>query len=424
MVPLAAALCARGHRVHWCTGARFAHAVEATGARFEAMHSARDWEHGELARTLRELGGRRGLGQVKAQLQAMFIRPATIQLGELAALCDALDPDALLSDSSLLAAAWLSERRGLPWISLGVGPLMQPSADTAPFGSALAPGRTKYHRARNALLNWVVQRVIFADVNRGYRRGRVAAELPAGRATYFDAMSPDLHLQPTIEAFEYPRRRLPPQVRFIGPLVHGQPAPPRDALPGWWPDVEAACARGTPIVVVTQGTLATDPHELIAPALRALAGEPVMVVATTPADPATLGLRELPPNARIARWVDYELILPRASAFVTNGGYHGVQMALWHGVPLVVASGSEEKPETAARVAWAGNGVDLRSGQPTPHALRKAVRRVLGDAHIQRRARELSELAAGCDAPRTAADLIEAVIAQRRAPVALERAGS
>ena len=36
---------------------------------------------------------------------------------------------------------------------------------------------------------------------------------------------------------------------------------------------------------------------------------------------------------------------------VTNGGYGGVQLALAHGVPLVVAGNTEEKGEIAARVA-------------------------------------------------------------------------
>lgn len=413
MLPLVAALRARGHLIHWYTAPRFATAVEAAGAVLEPMSGARDWGHREIEGDLPPLRRRRGLPRIKAQLQAMFIAPAREQLGELAALCDALCPDALLSDSSQLAAAWLSERRGLPWISLGIGPLMLPSPDTAPFGSALAPGRSAYHRARNRLLNWAVQRVIFADLNRSYRRARCAAGLPAGPGGYFDLLSPDLHLQPTIEAFEYPRRWLPPQVCFIGPLVYEQSAAP-DALPPWWPDVEAARARGTPIVVVTQGTLATDARELIAPALSALAAEPVLVVATTRVDLAALGLRELPPNARVAPWVAYERLLPRASLLVTNGGYHGVQLALRHGVPLVVAGGSEEKPETAARVAWAGTGVDLRSGRPAPRVLRAAVQRVLGDPHFSRRARELAGMAAGHDAPRRGAELIEALIAQGR----------
>ncbi len=37
--------------------------------------------------------------------------------------------------------------------------------------------------------------------------------------------------------------------------------------PDWWPDLETE----QPVVLVTQGTLATDPQQLILPAIRALA---------------------------------------------------------------------------------------------------------------------------------------------------------
>ena len=73
---------------------------------------------------------------------------------------------------------------------------------------------------------------------------------------------------------------------------------------------------------------------------------------------------------------------------VTNGGYGAVQRALSTGIPLVVAGNTEDKPEVAARVAWAGAGIDLSSGTPTPKAIRAAVREVLGDGRYMGRARD------------------------------------
>lgn len=40
---------------------------------------------------------------------------------------------------------------------------------------------------------------------------------------------------------------------------------------------------------------------------------------------------------------------------------------------------AEDKPEGAARVAWAGVGINLKSGRPAQAAIRDAVREVLGD---------------------------------------------
>jgi MGT family glycosyltransferase len=403
MAPLVAELVARGHDVRWTTGQKFAPTVARTGARFVAMRAARDWDDADLEAAFPALAGTRGLARVKRQLIEMFIAPMVDQLRDLEALAPA---DAVLADSAHLGAGLFAERHRVPWFGLGISALMVPSVDTAPFGSAQPPDRAG--PAGNRFLNWLIFRVVFARVNRHYRRMRVAAGLPAGDATYFDAMAPDLFLQPTVPAFEYPRRDLPAQVRFIGPLP--PPAGASQPLPAWWGDLDAAARAGRPIVLVTQGTLATDPRELIAPALRGLADHDALVVATTG---RPVELADVPANARVAAYVPYGQLLPRVSVMVTNGGYGGVQQALAHGVPLVVAGGSEEKPEIAARVAWSGAGVDLRTGRPRPAKLRAAVARVLGEPGFRERARALADAIAGHDAPRLGADLIEAALARR-----------
>lgn len=418
---LVRALLARGHDVAWATATKFAPQVQADGAAFVFPRHAPDWDDADVEAAFPVLRGRRGLARVKAQLDAMFIAPAPAQLRDLREACEAFAPDAVLADQAHLGAALLHEATGLPWASLGVSALGLPSVDTAPFGSALPPARDARDHARNRLLNRLVFGALFGGVNRAWRRAREAAGLPGGRASYFDVVSPQLLLQPTAAAFEYPRSDLPPQVHFIGPLVTRGSA---GALPPWWDDVTAASRAGRPVVLVTQGTLATAPRELMGPALRALAGEELLVVATTGrplAGPEEAGLPAWPANARVAPFVPYAALLPHAAAMVTNGGYGGVQAALAHGVPLVVAGGSEEKPEIAARVAWSGAGVDLRTGHPSPRALRRAVHRLLAEPAFRTRAQALAEALARHDAPAEGCALIERLVATR-APVHRGRA--
>ena len=131
---------------------------------------------------------------------------------------------------------------------------------------------------------------------------------------------------------------------------------------------------------MTQGTLNVDPHDLIEPAFAALGRQRVLVVATTGrADDASLPF-PAPPNARVAGLVPYGALLPRVDVVVTNGGWGGVLAALAAGIPLVVAGGDLDKPEVAARVAWSGAGVNLRSGRPSPRAVLRGWRRVSTDA--------------------------------------------
>ncbi len=171
----------------------------------------------------------------------------------------------------------------------------------------------------------------------------------------------DAIVQFTVEAFEYPRSDAPPQLHFVGPLsATGSQAP----LPPWWDELDGT----RPVVHVTQGTVAnTDYEQLIAPTLRALADDDVLVVVTTGGRPLDT-LPPLPANARAATFLPYDELLPRTAVYVTNGGYGGVQYALRYGVPIVATGGKEDKPEVGARVAWSGVGRRIRSENPKPAA--------------------------------------------------------
>jgi UDP:flavonoid glycosyltransferase YjiC (YdhE family) len=66
----------------------------------------------------------------------------------------------------------------------------------------------------------------------------------------------------------------------------------------------------------------------------------------------------------LAQFIPFYHLMPYVDVMVTNGGFGGVQIALSHGVPLVVAGATEEKPEIAARVAWGSVGINLKTGRP------------------------------------------------------------
>src|SRR4029077_18059070 len=82
----------------------------------------------------------------------------------------------------------------------------------------------------------------------------------------------DALVQFSVPSFEYPRADAPSTLHFAGPLsATGSQAP----VPEWWPDLDGS----RPVVHVSQGTVANlDYEQLIAPTLRALADEDVLVV--------------------------------------------------------------------------------------------------------------------------------------------------
>jgi UDP:flavonoid glycosyltransferase YjiC (YdhE family) len=190
----------------------------------------------------------------------------------------------------------------------------------------------------------------------------------------------DALVQFTVPSFEYPRSDAPATLHFAGPLcATGSTAP----LPDWWADLDGT----RPVIHVTQGTVAnTDYEQVIAPTLRALADDDVLVVVSTGGRPLDT-LPPLPANARAATYLPYDELLPRTAVYVTNGGYGGVQYALRHGVPIVATGGKEDKPEIGARVAWSGVGRRIRSERPTPRALRRDILAVLNQPRYRHASR-------------------------------------
>lgn len=384
---LARRLVQRGHEVGWYTGVGFRAQVEAAGARHYPIRHAADWSLRNPHDVVPALRDKTGLAQVRMAFQRLFIDAAPASLADLEAITADFPADVVVANALVFADRWLHERGGPVHANLATTMYGLYSRDTAPFGPALMPSASPVGRVRHRAMNAVHRRVLFAPVNRHLDQVRRTVGLPPQRRAVLDTFcSPYLYLQDTVESFEYPRSDLPPQVHFVGPLL---PDPPAEwTAPDWWPEVTSRR-----VVLVTQGTVRNEDAALFGPAIEALASEDVLVVITTGG--GTVGLpADLPGNVRVIDHLPYAALMPHVSAYVTNGGYGGVQMALAHGVPLVVAGATEDKPEVAARVAWSGAGIRLRGQRPTPQSLRHAVTTVLTDpsyrSHAERLAAEIS----------------------------------
>ncbi|WP_348787443.1 nucleotide disphospho-sugar-binding domain-containing protein [Leifsonia sp. NPDC080035] len=385
LLAVSRALVERGHDVHFLTGARYLSRAAATGARVQPLPPAADYDDTDIDAAFPGRVGLTGPAGIRYDMTEIFLRPALAQLEAVDAAVRGLGIDVVLAESLFLGAAFLTARPrdSRPAVlNLGIVPLGLKSRDTAPFGLGIPPRPGPLGRTRNAALTVVAERVVFAPVQRAARR--VGAEAGTGLDGFvLDWPShADGVVQFTVPEFEYPRMDVRVPLHFVGPVSRTQAS---DApLPAWWGDLD----DGRPIVHVTQGTVANrDFGELVLPTIRALAGEDVWVVASTGGREVSVLDADLPANARVAPYLPYDRLLPRTSAYVTNGGYGGIHYAMEHGVPIVVAGTTEDKTEVSARVAWSGVGVALGTNHPQPAQIATAVRTVLGSpAYAERSA--------------------------------------
>src|SRR5580692_8082291 len=393
-------LVSRGHEVVVYTGRLFRERAEATGAQFVAFRAEIDIDYRQLDERFPE---RRkitsGPGQLCFGLKHVFADAMPHQSAGIRDIRRDFAVDAIIVDTMFCGTfpllLGLPEKR-VPIVALGITALALSSADTAFFGTALPPSWAAADRARNAAMNSHLQQTIFGSAQRYFNDVLAKHGSRPLPAFLFDAMItlPDLYLQLTAKEFEYPRSKMPDSIRFVGPLL---PPPSNDFRPPpWWDDLDKA----GPIVLVTQGTLAN---------------EDLTVIASTGGPPVESIPAALPQNAKVTTFLPFDRLFPKVSVMVTNGGYGAVNHALSLGVPLVVAGDSEEKPEIAARVAWAGAGINLGTGRPSASQIREAVRAVLTKPQYRQRAQALSTAFARHNARDEIAELVEGLAAGRAA---------
>jgi MGT family glycosyltransferase len=415
----------RGHEVVLHTGSLFRERAEAAGARFVPFFPEIDHDYRHLDDHFPE---RRkvapGAPQIAFALRHFFADAIPRQAAGIHDILGKFTADAIIIDAMMCGAFPLllgARDKRVPVVSIGVSPLAVSSVDTAPFGTALPPPSSPQDRMRNTALSRYLHEAVFGLVQQYFNDVLARNGSPSLPASLFDSMVrlPDLYLQPTTQAFEYPRSDLPDNVRFVGPMV---PPPTKDFVPPpWWHDLDAP----RPVVVVTQGTVQnTDLRQLVGPTLTALAEQEVTVVATTGGAPLSSIPVALPANARATTFLPSDYLLPKAAVLVTNGGYGAVSHALSLGVPLIVAGDSEEKPEVAARVAWKRAGINLGTGCPTTQQIQAAVRATLTDPQYRQNAQALRDDFARHDALDTIAKLVEDIVSPGPAPRGADRVRS
>jgi MGT family glycosyltransferase len=376
-IALARALRGRGHKVLVETWERWREAVEREGLAFTAA---------EEYTTFPPSRGDSGTWRSAADA-AIALLP----------LMEEFRPDVVVSDILTLAPTLAAERAGVTRATLipHVYPVHEPGLPFFAFG--MQPPRTPVGRA--------VWRGAQPVLESGLRRGRdemnetrAAVGLPPVEG-FYGGISRELAMVATFPQLEYPRR-WPEGVHVTGPMQFELPHP----------DIELP-EGDRPLVLVAPST-AQDPElRLVQTALKALADEPVRVVATTNRlDPGPLPAA--PANAVVVDWLSYSQVMPEASLVICHGGHGTVARALGAGVPVLCCPHVGDMAENAARVAWARAGLMLPWRLLATGPLRVASRRILGDESFGQRAGELAAWSRANDGGEHGARLVEQLLAQ------------
>lgn len=320
------------------------------------------------------------LALFSAMRDAILCGPTGIFARETAAAIEAFAPDVVAADMVMIGAVVAAQGSGVPAALLIPNLYPFPSKGRPMIGSGFSPATNVIGRARDALM----ARVFTYLFDRGLgpvNDARRSMRLPPVAHTFDQAMSADVMLLLTSEAFDYPGPPLPPQVRFVGAQLD-DPTWAEAWTPPWPP------SDARPLVLVAFSSTFQNQRAALERVMAALAALDVRGLLTT--GPALDGLgAAAPANVAVVASAPHAQIIPAASLVISHCGHGTTLKALSHGVPLVCMPMGRDQVDNAARVVWHGAGLRIAPSAPVD-AIRRAVTTVLRDERYRRGAEALA----------------------------------
>jgi len=346
LLPLAKEAAAAGHAVAFATGEPYA--TRATEAGFEAFVAGPDEAfRAEWAPRFPGFEQLVGNEQRRFFLTEIFANLELVpRAHDLESIVDSWSPDVIVHEVAELAAPLVGSARGITYVDVSYGPLIDASLLHA-TGEAAGP----HWRARG-----------------------LAPHPVAGlfRHLYVDTCPPSLQ-NPEIASLA--------SVQLLRPAAaHVPDVDP----PDWLDEIDAAAT-----VYLTMGTVWNSNLDIFRTVIEALRDEDVALIITVGQlnDPVALGPH--PDNVFVHRYIPQGVLLARCDAIVTHGGAGTTLGALAFGVPLLVLPQGADQYANANRVVAAGAGRQLFKHELSAAAIRDAVLALLHDQSYRRAAERI-----------------------------------
>jgi len=399
---LALALKARGHRPVLATMAVYRDVVERAGVGFHPVRP--DGDPDDRALLARVMHPRRGSEYIVREVMMRHLRDTHADLSDAAR-----GADLVVSHPITFAAPIVAEQRDLPWVSTVLAPLSffsasdLPAFPNAPWVTRVArvPGvaRALVGVARLASRPWVREVA--------YLRRDVG--LPPGGHPLFEGQhAPGLVLALFSSVFGAKQPDWPPQAVQAGPVWFNGLTPPTLS-----PALEHFLHDGPPPVVFTLGTSAVSaPGAFYEESASAAEQAGLRAVLLVGRHAANRPRRALPPTIAVVDVAPHAALMPRAAAIVHQGGAGTLHQALRAGVPMLVVPHAHDQADNAQRAVALGVGASLTPRRYRAAAVAGRLRRLVSDAAVTRRAREVAAIVRLEDGAETGSAAIDALLAR------------
>ena len=283
--------------------------------------------------------------------------------------------DAVLTNDLLAGPVIAAEAMGLPCALLSPHISVRPLDGVPTALTGLIPdGSANYEAAESATHERLIglMNTQLPQLN----RARAAFGLAPLKHIFDHYDRADRVLIGVAEAFDFPPKRLPANLRYVGPLLD-QPM---------WAQTWTAPWSGQPKrprVLVSLSTSFQNQLSLlnrIATALGRMDLDAVVTVGPAMAQETITA----PSNITLLHSAPHDAVMPEVSLVVTHGGHGTVTRSLTHGVPLLVLPMGRDQADNAARVVARGAGLALNDSA-TEADITQAVGKIARRAEISGR---------------------------------------
>lgn len=371
-----------GFDVRWYTSNMYADKIKKLNIQHYPFNKALDIRGDNIDELLPERKNHKGMvAKLNFDIINFFIKRSTEYFADIQQIHESFPFDIMIADCCFTAIPFVKEKMGIPVIAMGIVPLTEKSKDLPPVGLGLTPASSFFGKLKQSVMRWIADKVLFAKSTKAFKALTAEHKLPFNGENVFNYLvkQSTMLLQSGTPGFEYYRSDIGSNIRFVGPLL------PYAAQKTEQPWFDKRLNQYDKIILVTQGTVEKNVEKIIVPALEAFKDTDVLVLATTGGS-GTNELKQRYPhtNIIIEDFIPFGDVLPYADAYVSNGGYGGVLLAIEHEVPSVVAGVHEGKNEICARVGYFNLGINLRTETPKPDDIKSSVTAVLNNQLYKR----------------------------------------
>jgi UDP:flavonoid glycosyltransferase YjiC (YdhE family) len=399
-IGLAKALIARGQRTLLAAPAFYRASAEEEGLDFAAVGRNVDPGDRELiARAMHPVKG------AEVVVREMVIGALTQTFDELRTVVTR--DDLVVSHPLTMAAPIVAEVLGIPWVSTMLAPFGFFSVTDLPVLS-LAPGLAHLR----VLGPWFGRLIVGAgekvtqDWVKPVVRLRAAQGLrPRGHPLFAGQFSPSLTLALFSPVLARAQPDWPPNTHMTGFVFYNGPG----SLP---PALEAFLAGGSPPVVFTLGTSAVGAAGgFYEESVRACERLGVRAVLLTGGFPENEPRGPRPPHVLLIDRAPHQLLFPRASAIVHQGGIGTTAQALRSGRPMLVVPHGHDQPDNAFRVTALGVARTVYPRRYKAARVASELKRLLERRRYAQRAAAVSAVVRQEDGAAAAAAALEPLLA-------------